>query len=69
MSASAIAIAKILDLGITLYVAGIERQSIVDKVRGMEDQGATPDEISDALQKMRQDSEGAAQRAIEGAKP
>jgi len=59
------AIAKILDIGITLVLAGMERQPIVDKVREMEVSGATADQITDALQAMRQQSEKDAQAKID----
>lgn len=61
------AIAKILDVGLAALQAGIEREPIVAKVREMEEQGATPDAITDALQAMRQESEAAAQKAIDQA--
>ena len=57
-------IAQLLDIGISLALAGIERTTIVNDVRKMEEAGATPDEITDALQKMRQDSEAEAEAAI-----
>jgi len=63
-----VAIAKILDLGITMVLAGMERQPIVDKVREMEVAGATADQITDALQAMRQQSEKDAQAKIDAAK-
>jgi len=57
-------IAQLLDIGISLALAGIERTTIVNDVRKLEESGATPDQITDALQKMRQDSEKDAQSAI-----
>jgi len=64
---SAIALAKLLDLGFTLALAGIERATAVEKVRTMEEAGASADEITDALKKMRQDSEKAAQAKVDAA--
>jgi hypothetical protein len=58
-------IAQLLDIGISLALAGIERTTIVNDVRKLEESGATPDQITDALQKMRQDSEKDAQSAID----
>jgi hypothetical protein len=60
-----LAIASLLDLGISLVLAGMERSVIVSKVQEMETAGATPDEITDALQAMRQQSEADAQKAID----
>ena len=62
---SEIVIAKILDVALTLFVAGLNRADIVNKVREMEATGATPDEITDALQNMRQQSEAHAQAKID----
>jgi len=64
---SAIALAKFLDLGFTLALAGIERVAAVEKARTMEEAGASPDEITDALQAMRKESEAAAQRKVDAA--
>jgi len=58
-------IAQLLDIGISLALAGIERTTIVNDVRKLEESGATPDQITDALQKMRQNSEKDAQAAID----
>jgi membrane protease subunit (stomatin/prohibitin family) len=62
-----LAFAKLLDLGFTLALAGIERMGAVEKARSMEAAGASADEITDALQKMRQDSEKAAQAKVDAA--
>ena len=58
-------IAQLLDIGISLALAGIERTTIVNDVRKLEESGATPDQITDALQKMRQNSEKDAQSAVD----
>jgi len=39
----------------------------VEKARTMEEAGASPDEITDALQAMRKESEAAAQRKVDAA--
>lgn len=62
---SEVILAKLLDVGISVFMAGIERSAIVAKVEEMETAGATPDEITDALQAMRQQSEADAQKAID----
>ena len=58
---------KLADFAITLALAGIDRLAIVEKVRTMEEAGATPDEITDALQAMRKASEAKAQADINAA--
>jgi len=62
-----LALVKLLDMGFTLALAGIERVAAVEKARAMEEAGASADEITDALQKMRQESETAAQRKVDAA--
>ena len=62
-----VAIAKVVDFAITAFIAGLEREPIVVKVREMELAGATPDEITDALQSMRKASEAEAQAKIDAA--
>ena len=57
--------AQLIDLGITLFLAGVERSAIKQKVQEMEKAGATADEITDALKAMRQQSELDAQAAID----
>lgn len=59
--------AKIVDVAITLALAGLERASVVEKVRQMEDEGASADQITDALQAMRRQSEQDAQAKIDAA--
>lgn len=58
---------KLVDMAFTLALAGLERQPIVDHVRKREEEGATPDQITDELQAMRQGSEADAQRKIDEA--
>lgn len=60
-------VAKLADVLITLALAGMERTSIVAKVREMEDQGKSNDEITDALQAMTKASEAEAQGKIDNA--
>jgi len=63
--AAEIAVAKIVDLALTAFMAGIERQPIVEEIRKMEAAGATPDEMTDALQAMRQAQEAKTQAKID----
>jgi len=56
---------KLVDMAFTLALAGLERQPIVDHVRKREEEGATPDEITDELQQMRQASEAETQKKID----
>lgn len=60
-------IAKLVDFAFTAALAGLERGPIVAKVREMEARGATPDEITDELQKGRQESEVQAQAQVDKA--
>jgi len=62
--AAEIVVAKIVDLALTAFMAGIERQAIVEDLRKMEAAGATPDEMTDALQAMRQAQEAKTQAKI-----
>ena len=61
-------VAKIIDLAFTAWLAGMEREPIVAKVREMEAAGATMKEITDALEAMRVQSESDAQAKIDKAK-
>ena len=65
--AAGIALARLLDFAFTLAEAGIARGPYVEKASQMAAAGASPDEITDALQKMRQESEAEAQKKIDGA--
>lgn len=60
-----VGVAKLLDFAFTAWLAGIERDAIVTKVREMEEKGATPDEMTDAIQVMRTQSEKDAQAKID----
>lgn len=64
---SEVMLARLLDIGFSLLAAGIERNTIVGEVARMEEDGATPEEITAALQSMRKQSEDDAQLAIDGA--
>lgn len=56
---------KLVDLGFSLALAGLERMETVDYVRKREDEGASPDQITDELQARRQKSENDAQAKID----
>lgn len=56
---------KLLDLALAAVQAGFERQAVVEKVRELEAAGASPDQITDALQAMAKQSEADAQAAID----
>lgn len=58
-------LAKLVDMGITVALAGLEREAIVDFVRQREEAGDTADEITDALQSMRQAREADLQGKID----
>jgi hypothetical protein len=58
-------VAKLLDFAFTAWLAGIERDAIRNKVQEMEASGASMDEITDALQAMRVQSEVDAQAKID----
>lgn len=62
---AAVGIARLVDFAFTALEAGIARGPIVEKVREMEASGATPEEITEALQAMRQASEKEAQDKID----
>jgi len=64
---TAVGVAKLADLVFTLALAGLERIPVVEKVREMEEKGASPDEITDALQEMRKASEAVAQKKVDDA--
>jgi len=58
-------LARLVDWAFTAALAGMERAPIVAKVREMETAGTSPDEITDELQKGRQESEVEAQGKID----
>lgn len=60
-------VARLVDYAFTLALAGMEREPIVAQVRQWEQEGKTPDEITDALQAGRKDSEVQAQADIDNA--
>lgn len=64
---SELLLAKLLDAGFTLLDSGWERDKIVAEVALMEEKGATPEQITAALQAMRKQSEIDAQKAIDEA--
>ena len=47
---------KLADLAITAFQAGLERQVVVDRIKELEAQGKTPDELADALRSMRDEA-------------
>jgi hypothetical protein len=58
------AVLKLLDLGLTALSVGVEREAILAKVTELQAQGATPEQIADALVKMRDDAIAAAEKTI-----
>lgn len=52
-AAEALVVARVLDLGLTLLEVGMNHSEIVDKVRAMEGQGLSAEQIGDALENMR----------------
>jgi len=59
--------AKLADWIFTAALAGLERAPLVAQVREMEAAGKSPDEITDALQKGRQEAEVEAQGKVDRA--
>ena len=60
-------LARLVDWAFTAAQAGLERTPLVAKVREMEAAGKTPDEITDTLQKGRQEAEVEAQGKVDRA--
>lgn len=60
-------VSKLLELGFQLLSLKVEHDAIVGRVREMEAAGASQDEISAALEQMRDQALAAAQRAIDEA--
>lgn len=50
------ALLKLLDLGLTALSIGIERQAILDRVAGLQKEGATPEQIAESLRAMRDEA-------------
>lgn len=51
--AEALAIARVLDIGLTLLEVGMNHSEIVAKVRALEGEGLSAEQIGDALENMR----------------
>lgn len=47
---------KLADMILNAVAVGLERQSILDKVKEMEVQGKTPDQIAEGIKQMRDDA-------------
>jgi hypothetical protein len=60
-------IMKLIDVGLTAAAIGLERESILGRVTELQAQGATPEEIADALVRMRDDAINAAQGKLDRA--
>lgn len=56
---------KLLDIGFTAVSVGLEREAVLTKAREMQNAGSTPEEIADALIKMRDDAIAEAQKQID----
>ena len=61
-------LARLVDWAFTAAQAGLERAPIVVRVREMEAAGKSPDEITDALQAGRKQSELDAQKKVDAAR-
>ncbi len=59
-----VAILKLLDLGLMALSVGLERHAILDRVSGLQAQGATPEQIAEALVQMRNEAIAKAQASI-----
>lgn len=59
-------ILKLIDVALTAAAVGLEREAILDRVRGLQAAGATPEDITQALVTMRDDAIAEAQRKITG---
>lgn len=55
---------KLVDLALNAVAIGLERDAIVSRVKEMESQGASPDQIANALKDMRDQAILKAQDAI-----
>lgn len=58
------ALLRLLDMGLLALSVGLERQAILDKVKTMQSQGSTPEQIADALVGMRNEAIAKAQAVI-----
>jgi len=58
------ALFKLLDLGLTALSVGVEREAILAKVTELQAQGATPEQIADALVAMRDAAIAQAEKSI-----
>jgi hypothetical protein len=58
---------KLADMALNLIAVGLERDMIVSKVKEMEANGATADDVVDALRAMRDEAIAKAQKAIDAA--
>lgn len=58
---------KLVDTALNLVAIGLERDAIVSKVKEMEESGASPEQVSQALKEMRDLAILKAQDAIDRA--
>jgi len=47
---------KLVDMALTAFQVGLERQAVVDKVKTMEAEGKTPEQMAEALKAMRDEA-------------
>lgn len=47
---------KLVDMAFDALQVGLERQVIVGKLKELEEKGATPDELADAIKQMRDEA-------------
>lgn len=60
------ALFKLLDVGFTLLQVGLEREAVLARVQKLEQEGATAEQITEALVKMRDEAIDNAQKVIDG---
>lgn len=58
------ALLKLLDMGLLALSVGLERQAILDRVKAMQAQGSSAEQIADALKGMRDEAIAKARAAI-----
>lgn len=58
------ALFRLVDLALNIFSLTLERDAIVSKVKEMEDSGASPQQVADALKDMRDQAILKAQDAI-----
>jgi hypothetical protein len=56
MSAQEVVIWKLVDMALNAVAVGLERQAVIERVKVLETEGKSPDEIADAIKAMRDEA-------------